>query len=60
MFSLSIISISSRVISMYGKLRMRMIKKIFLGNSVISCYERMLVLLYKGYTLKKEQLPSQF
>ena len=60
MFSVSIISISSRVISMYGKLRMRIIKTIFLGNSVISCYERMLVLLCKGYTPKKEQLPSQF
>ena len=45
---------------MYGKLRMRIIKTIFLGNSVIYCYERMLVLLYKGYTPKKEQLPSQF
>ena len=60
MFPLSIISISGRVISMYGKLQMRIIKTIFLGNSVISCYERMLVLLNKGYTPKKKQLPSQF
>ena len=60
MFPLSIISISGRVISMYGKLQMRIIKTIFLGNSVISCYERMLVLLNKGYTPKKKQLPPQF
>ena len=60
MFSLSIIAISSRVISMYGKPRMRIIKTIFLGNSVISGYERMLVLLYKSYTPKKKRLPSQF
>lgn len=60
MFPLSIISISGRVTSMYGKPQMRIIKTIFLENSVISCYERMLVLLYKGYTPKKKQPPSQF